>query len=156
MSGTDVTEEGDKEGSSPARPFVVDASVAVKWYLSEAHSEAALRLLAPGAVLLVLDLLFPEVGNILWKRVRAGEITKEEASTLLQALGGLPLQVHPSWPLALSALEIACNTARTVYDSLYIALAVRENALLVTADERLYNALQGGPLAAYLRWVGDL
>ena len=92
------------------QPYVVDASVAVKWFLPEIHAEAAARLLAPDAILLVPDLLYPEIGNIVWKRVRAGEITREEASTLVQALGALPLQVHPAWPLVLSALEIACNT----------------------------------------------
>ncbi len=135
------------------KPFVVDASVAVKWFLPEIHAEAASRVLSGGHNLLVPDLVFPEVGNILWKRVRAGEVTPEEAEVVMQTLGALPLAVHPSWPLVLPALEIAVQTQRTVYDSLYLALAVREDAALVTADERLYNALQGTPLAAHLRWV---
>ncbi len=149
-----ATSAGGEEQSM--RPVVVDASVAVKWFLPEIHAEEALRLLSPGLVLLIPDLLYSEVGNILWKRVRSGEITPDEASALLQVLGDLPLVVHPSWPLVMSAMEIACNTGRTVYDSLYVALAVRENALLVTADERLYNALQGGPLETYLLWVGNI
>ncbi len=55
--------------------------------------------------------------------------------------------VSPSWPLALSALTIACQAQRTVYDSLYLALALRESAVMVTADEKFYNALQATPLA---------
>ena len=154
------TEESGKvesaEPDSIMRSLVVDASVAVKWFLPEVHSEAAMRVLSLGAPLLIPDLLYAEVGNIVWKRVRMGEITKEEAATLLQTLGDLPLAVLPTWPFALSALEIACATGRTVYDSLYVALAVRENARLVTADERLYNALKDGPLQTYLCWIETL
>jgi predicted nucleic acid-binding protein len=93
------------------------------------------------------------VGNILWKRVRAGQMVEGEAQTVLTSLGALPLSVSPSWPLVLPALAIACQTQRTVYDSLYLALAVRESAVMVTADEKFYNALQATPLRPYVLWV---
>ena len=133
--------------------YVVDASVAVKWFLPEIYDEAARRLLRGGQTLLAPDLLFPEVGNILWKRVRAAEITAAEAEAILQTLGSLPLRIQPSRPLVTVALSIACEAGRTVYDSLYLALALQEQVPMVTADERLYNALQAGPLAASLLWV---
>jgi predicted nucleic acid-binding protein len=47
---------------------VVDASVAIKWYLPEIHSEDALRLIDEERELLVPDLVWSEVGNILWKK----------------------------------------------------------------------------------------
>ena len=136
--------------------FIVDASVAVKWFLPEAHSQEAQRLLNGIHILFVPDLVFSEVGNILWKRVRVGDITSEEAHNILQTFGTLPLQVSPSWPLTLAALEIACRLQRTVYDSLYLALAVREQGVMVTADEKFYNALQNSPLVPYLCWIGDI
>lgn len=136
--------------------YVVDASVAVKWYLPEIHDTEARRLLVGELELFVPDLLFPEVGNILWKRVRFGEMLATEAEAVLESLGALPLTVSPSWPLALSALTIACQTQRTVYDSLYLALAVRESAVMVTADEKFYQALQATSLKSYLMWVEDL
>lgn len=137
----------------PTAKIVVDASIAIKWYLPEVYDTKALRLLSGHYILLVPDLLFPEVGSILRKRIRSGEMTDTEGEAVLQALGKLPLIVHPSWPLILSALEIAYRSSRTVYDSLYLALAVQENTKLVTADERLYNALTSTPLAAHLLWV---
>jgi predicted nucleic acid-binding protein len=133
--------------------FVVDASVAVKWFLPEIHHTHARRLLTGGHTLLVPDLLFPEVGNILWKRVRATDITATEADTILQTLGGLPLVVSPSWPLVTVALTIACQAGRTVYDCLYLALAIQEKTVMVTADEKFYNSLQTGPLVSSLLWV---
>src|SRR5579871_1451080 len=127
--------------------YVVDASVAVKWYLPEIHDAAAQRLLTGSKELLVPDLIFAEVGNILWKRVRSEQMLEAEAQVVLQSLGALPLTVSPSWPLVLPALTIAYQTQRTVYDSLYLALAVREVAVMVTADERFYNALKATPLS---------
>ncbi len=133
--------------------YVVDASVAVKWYLPEIHDVHALRLLTGSNTLFAPDLIFSEVGNILWKRFRAGQMSEPEAQAVLRSLGALPLSVAPSWPLTLSALTITCQVQRTVYDSLYLALAVRENAVMVTADEKFYNALRATPLAPYLLWI---
>lgn len=136
--------------------FVVDASVALKWFLPEVHDVHARRLIGGGHTLIVPDLLFPEVGNILWKRVRAGDITEPQADTILQTLGAMPLLVHPSWPMVTVALTIGCQAGRTVYDSLYLALAIQEKAPMVTADERFYNALQESSLASSLLWVEDI
>lgn len=135
--------------------LVVDSSVAIKWFVPEIHADAALRLLTGGHTLLVPDLLYVEAANILWKRVRRSEMTEEEATVILQSLGGMPLEVHASWPLVMPALEIACRTTRTAYDSLYLALAVREQATMVTADRKLDEALQGSILAPYLCWIED-
>jgi predicted nucleic acid-binding protein len=135
--------------------YVVDASVVIKWFLPEECSDEAKRLLDGSHTLLVPDLMFSEVGNILWKRVRREEITETEAQETLLALGTLSLAVHPSWPLVLLALEIGIQTQRTVYDSLYLALAVRESAALMTADEKFYSAIHAGPLSSHLVWIGD-
>ena len=136
--------------------FVVDASVAIKWFLPEVHGDAALRLLDADHNLLVPDLLFPEIGNILWKRVRRGEATAKEAAATLNAFVALPLRVHPCRRLLPLALEIAVRVQRSVYDSLYLAVAVLQNCPLVTADLKLYNTLKSGPLSANLLWVGNV
>lgn len=136
--------------------FVVDASVAVKWVVPEVHSEAARRLRGKNYELLVPDFFFPEVGNVLWKRVRRGEDNADNARNALDALKSLPLQVYPSLPLMSRALDMALQIQRAIYDCVYLTLAVECQCQMVTADERLYNALQSDPLAAYLCWVEDL
>ena len=45
---------------------------------------------------------------------------------------------------------------RTVYDGLYVALAVKTDSVLVTVDKRLINALAGSPLEKYVEWLGDV
>lgn len=136
--------------------FVVDASVAVKWLMPEPHEAPAGRLLHAGHDLLVPDLVFVEVANALWKRVIRGETVVETAIHALQTLGSLPLQVHPSQPLLPLAVELAARFARTVYDSLYLAVAMIRHCPLVTADRRLYDALATSALRTHLLWVADV
>ena len=135
---------------------VVDASVAVKWFLPEPHGEAALHLLREDHRLVAPDLLFPEVGNALWKRVRRREAKVREAAAALDALVAIPLEVYPSQPMMPAAFEIACTMGRTVYDSVYLALAVLKECPLVTADRKLYDALGAGRLARRLLWITEV
>ena len=136
--------------------FAVDASVALKWFLPEIHSDAALRVLEHHGPLVAPDLLLAEVTNALWKHVRRQDMTIQEARTTLAALGQLPLTLIPSRALTELALEIAHRTDRSAYDSLYIAVAVLRGHGLVTADRRLYDALRRGPFSASLVWVTDV
>jgi len=136
--------------------LVVDASVAIKWFLPEIHGEAALRLLEGQYALRVPDLIFSEFGNVLWKRFRKGQISRKEAIVTTEALLALPLQVESSQSLIPAALEIACSAHRTVYDSLYLAVAIAHQCRVVTADSKLHNALKKGALSAHLLWVEDI
>lgn len=136
--------------------YVADASVAVKWYVPEIHSEQALRILEAGNVIHVPDLLYAECGNILWTKVRHGEISAPEARRVTRALLAAPLETHASTVLLDGALEIALRADRTVYDGLYVALAVALGSPLVTADGRLFRALEKSVLGKHLLWVEDL
>ncbi len=137
-------------------PFVVDASVVIKWLLPEVHSGAARSVLADDHTLMAPDLLWAELGNALWKRLRSGEITTEDARDLLRDFRRFPVVTTPIVTLIDAALEIAAHLDKTVYDSLYLALALGKRCRLVTADRRLYNALKRGPLASTLVWVEDV
>jgi predicted nucleic acid-binding protein len=136
---------------------VVDASVAIKWYVPEVHSEPAAAWLArmsTGALVChVPDLFCVEFGNILWKKVRIGEFTSSDASEILEAMFRLPKRVHPTQALLAPALSFACATGRTVYDSIYVALALGLQCELVTADERLWNALKDTQWGTSVRWI---
>jgi predicted nucleic acid-binding protein len=134
--------------------FVVDASVAIKWVLPEIHSDAARRLLVKRPRLSAPDLIWAEAGNIVWKRWRKGEVP--EATSVLRDIRELKLEIQPSEPLMDAAWEVASAFNRSFYDSLYLALAIREGCMLVTADLRLYNALRGSTLASRLLWIADV
>lgn len=139
-------------------PIVVDASVAVKWCLPGNNEDLlpqAEELLASyrtGAELfLVPDLFWLEVGNAIWKAARKQKIDAETAARNFRTISDLKIPTVPSFDLVPQALQLAIKHGRTVYDSIYVALALRLKADLITADERLANAL-----AAHLpvKWLG--
>jgi predicted nucleic acid-binding protein len=132
--------------------YVVDANVVAKWFVPERLSAEALQLLDGTHELATPDLMWSEVGNVLWKKTRAAELTRKEAARIVRALDRCPLTIFPSRVLLEAALEIALQTKRSVYDSLYLALAVALECRVATADERLAHALAGGPLAAHVAW----
>jgi len=136
--------------------FIVDASIAVKWYVPEIHTEAAARLLDPAHELHAPDLILPEFGSIIWKKIRRGEITVHKGCEIIGAFLAVPVLKHPATVLLESAFETAHGTAQTVYDCTYLALAVALECQMVTADEKFYRALKAGSLASFLLWVEDI
>ena len=137
-------------------PCVVDASVVAAAFFQEDHAEAARALLAGGRVLHAPDLLVAEVANVIWKRHARKEIDEAEARALLADCLRLPLRLAPSSDLIEPALQVALRTRRTVYDCLYLTLAVRTKAVLVSGDKRFVNALTGSPFEKHVAWLGSL
>lgn len=136
--------------------YVVDASVAIKWFLPEIHSEAALRLCSLRYRLHVPALLTLELGNVLAKRIRRGELSRDEGDVVLKELAHLPLQRHADERLFPVAYHLALDTQRSLYDCLYLALAESVDGLMVTADRKFYSSLTGGAYGRRVLWVEDL
>lgn len=128
--------------------FVVDASVVVKWFVPEIHSDAARRLLVLPHEYLAPDLLFAETANTIWKKVRREELTVEEGQQLVADIGQIAVETVACRALADDAHALANATGRTVYDSMYVALAVRLDTRVITADDRLEAALRRVPAVA--------
>jgi predicted nucleic acid-binding protein len=125
------------------RRIVVDASVAAKWLIREYDSDRAVELLSGACELHVPDLCIAEIGNMLWKRVRRGDITSEHAMKAVLVASELPAEIHPHSSLVARAFHIAQDTNLTVYDALYVALAESLETELITADNRLAAAGTG-------------
>lgn len=136
--------------------FVVDASVVVKWFVPEVHAVAARNLLREDFALSAPDLVRAEVGNVLWKKWRRGQLSSGVVDEVLRDLGDFTLEIETSEPLMGAAWNVARLYDRSFYDGLYVALAERTDCPLVTADRKLYNSLRDGDLAERLMWVEDL
>ncbi|WP_238360602.1 type II toxin-antitoxin system VapC family toxin [Iningainema tapete] len=53
-------------------------------------------------------------------------------------------------------MDIALQTQRTVYDSLYLALALTERCPMITAGKKFYNALKTSIFASNILWLEDI
>jgi predicted nucleic acid-binding protein len=136
--------------------YVVDASVAIKWFIPEIHSEAAVQARRLRQRLHVPAFFTLELGNVIAKKIRREELTRADGKTMLKELQHLPLQRHADERLFPAAYELALDTQQSLYDCLYLALAEAINGRLITADRKFHNALAGGPYGRRLVWVEDL
>jgi predicted nucleic acid-binding protein len=135
--------------------FVIDTSVAIKWYLPEVYQDDAQRFLNPVYDRHAPDFLHAELGSVLLKKVRRGEITADEGRQYLGRLAAAPLLTRDALPLRPAAFGIAMRLGCSFYDGLSLALAVRLGGRLVTADDKLYRKVQGGPFDPWSLWVAD-
>ena len=136
--------------------LVVDASVAVKWLVEEEESETAERLLRGNFDLHAPRLLVSEVANAIWRRARAGEIGRGEAGMLVHAISEMPLYWHNDEELGPDAVRLALAFDRPAYDCVYLALAHRIGAQVVTTDARFANALAATEHGGSVKLLGDL
>ena len=112
---------------------IVDASVAPKWVLTEDGTDRA-RALITQSPLAAPDLLWIECTNVLWVKARRGQITAQDARAACAAIAGTPIRVVRAEPLVADALDIALELKHAAYDCLYLAAALAERCVLVTAD----------------------
>jgi predicted nucleic acid-binding protein len=120
---------------------VVDASVALRWFVDAPGTDAALQLLEGEEALIAPDLIVVEVANAAWKLARAGEISEEHGARVAGAVASSFSELVPSGRLIVRAYALAGALEHPVYDCVYLALAEREEARLVTADQRLLGRL---------------
>lgn len=135
---------------------VLDASVAAKWFLPSQDEDLVAEALAlyrefqAGRIeLLVPDIFWAELGNVAWKAVLRQRWTSQIAREALRDAQALHLPTFGSRRLMNAAFAIATRSGASFYDSLYVALAEEAQAEMITADQRLVNAL-GFPV----RWLG--
>ena len=134
--------------------LTVDASVVVKWYVTEAHSEEARVLLGHRLERFAPDFVLIELANIFWKKARLGEIGDpqpyfRELSRVREAV-----DLTSSADLIERVAQIAAQIDHPVYDCLYIACAEATGSTLITADRRLVNTVADRALDVDVQYIG--
>jgi predicted nucleic acid-binding protein len=136
--------------------LVVDASVALKWFLAdEPHRAEAEGVLHSGEPLIAPDLIIAETCNAAWRGVRAGRMRQTQAEAMARSLPGLLDTLVPGPVLAEQAIVIAGQLDHAVYDCFYLALAGSLNVPLVTADARFLSKLNGTLWSARAKSLAD-
>jgi len=135
--------------------YVLDASVAVKWFadeggpeqakavqLFEAYEQGQCKLRAP-------QLLFFEIANALIYSYKFSSSTVVDS---LDSLRRLNIEVELlTWSTLMKAVEIASACKATIYDSYFLALALETDSVLVTADEAFLRKVRHLPKTVSLR-----
>ncbi len=138
--------------------IVVDASLAVKWFLDEPLAAEATALLMSGEDLLAPAHFHIEVASTL---VREANIDKRLAEPMRQALDGLEgllvsstVRLIAAEPESVStAAAMAIDLGHPLKDCIYLALAMELGCELVTADARFAAKVKG--VWAGVRVLGD-
>src|ERR1700733_15796583 len=129
--------------------IVVDASMVVKWFVAEQGHASALQLLDPTHVLIAPDLVFPETANVLWKKFRRGELSREQCARACSALPEFFQGIVTSASLIAEAFELATQLNHSVCDCIYLACAKEHGAKLFTADTRLMSHVKAAGLSHF-------
>lgn len=135
---------------------MIDASVAIKWFIPEIHSDAARHISRRQAPLHVPDFIRLEVGGVLAKKIRRDELTRDEGDIILKEFRQLPLKYHSDKRLFHAGYALALGTQQSLYDCLYLALAETIDGAVITADRRFFLALSKGPYAPRIIWIEDM
>lgn len=136
--------------------LVIDASVAVKWYLAEDYSEAAETLLNGGFDLNAPELICAELGNILWKKHRAGNIDADQSSVIAETFLTQNITIYPLNGLLVPALKGAISHGQSVYDWTYLALAISLECKFITADRRFFLSMRSTTFKNHVMWIEEL
>ena len=142
-------------GSRPVK-LVVDASIAVKWFVPEGDDEPAERLRDGKFRLLAPELMKVEFANALWKKRRKGEIDDDGCRTIIHALTAGAIRYTPDGELFGAAFQLACHIDHPVYDCLYLALADAQGAKMVSADGRLLDKARAAGLDRLVLPLADI
>ncbi len=125
---------------------VVDASVVVKWLVTEEWSDESSRLLDAGPTLIAPELVFAEASNALWAMHRRGDLTRDDLTDATDLLKSAPISVPVSMRrLAAGAVRLAVDLGHPAYDCYYLALAMQEQYPVVTADTRFHDRVREHP-----------
>ncbi len=140
-------------------PYIIDTSVAIKWYIPESHSVEAKAYIVKGVDRHAPDYLLAEAASVVLKRLRSRDsklrLSVDEGRIVLAALKVSPIQFHESRPLIDPAFALAEEIGASLYDGMFLALTLRLGGQLVTADKKLFTKIQTSRHAESARWVED-
>jgi predicted nucleic acid-binding protein len=136
--------------------FIVDTSVAVKWFVPEVLSSGAKAILSLDRDRLAPDLLLAETANALWRKVRAGDIGADQVRDALVALPRYLDHLVPVRELISQSFELAQELQHSVYDCLYLGCALQtDDATVVTADRKFASKAAAAGYAKRIHLLGD-
>ena len=135
--------------------IVVDANIAAKWIFEEEYSQEAFHILSSYETIAPTFILI-EAGNIIWKKIRCGNLHSEYAEEILEKIHGLINQIVPTLALFPRPLTLAKILNHPVYDCIYLAAAETYDTQLITADRKFFNCVsKHEEYARRIAWIEE-
>lgn len=132
---------------------VIDASLAIKWFLWEEGTEQAHSLLEQLTTFYVPDLFLVEIDSVLTKKARKGELKVDEAFQKRSVFRKLPYKMVSYNEVEEFAFRLATEFSITSYDAVYVAIAIDRDTTLYTADRRLSNGMATTPFSEHIESI---
>lgn len=137
--------------------YVLDCSVAIRWFVPQSYWQVARSILADlrrnEVRFIAPRVIIPEFGHVM-RKLAVGKIIEEaEARDSLLRFLDLPIELMEDKPLSTQALDLSLANMATFYDALYVALAMREDLKVLTADKPMTTAFAKLDRTV---WLGDL
>ena len=121
--------------------LIVDANVAIKWFIRQTDRAKAQEVQQYAGDLFAPTLIVSEVASGLWVYVKAGPISIDHARAAVSSMKDCFAVLCADSELIDAAMVMAADLNHSPYDCIYLALAERHNAKFVTADQAFFNTL---------------
>ena len=118
---------------------VLDASAVVRIIEGSEQATELHQSVLNADLVLAPELMLTEVANALWRLQRAGQLQADGLQRRLSRAAELVDHIEPDRTLQAEAMALATHLDHPVYDCLYLVLARREVATLLSADQKLLN-----------------
>jgi predicted nucleic acid-binding protein len=135
---------------------VVDASVALKWFVQEEGTPSALSMLVSADALIAPELVIAEMCNAAWRMSQTGRMTKEQAMIVSAQAGRLFHETVSLDSLSVRASQLAFLLDHPAYDCFYLSLAEQRRTEVVTADRRFVAKTRGTAWAGRVVLLADV
>jgi len=132
---------------------VVDACVAIKWFLPEKNYQKAGEILSNHNNLFAPDLFLIEMDSIITKKVRQRLVETDDAYRIYDELRNVPIQIIPYSLIGKLAFDLSVALPITQYDACYLAVAIEYGEKVISADMRFVNGMKGTPFEKYVNTV---
>lgn len=135
--------------------LVIDASVAVKFVTEEPGSDKAYKIILGPDPLIAPDWVLAECANSIGKKVLANQLSRVAAEASFAQLPEFFARLFPTDAMLDEGFRLALDMGHAVYDCVYLVLALREEAPVVTADLKFAKAARRAGFAEYVRLLGE-
>jgi predicted nucleic acid-binding protein len=134
---------------------VIDACVAIKWFLPEQGYEKASGIIQSYPEFLAPELFLIEIDAVITKKVRKREIELSEAYILYDEVRKLPFKLIRYDQTAKLSFELSATLPITTYNATYLSVALQFNEEVYTADRRFYRGVSTTPFRDYVKSIDD-